>query len=148
MMFEGLYEYLKRCPELTGQRFNFDYVGASPIEWGLNIPTNDPLLSKSINGDTKNKLDFYLMANQAFGEDVLNNIDNLEIFQRIKEWFVEQNNAKVYPDLGAGKKVTGVYALTEGYGEKTTANTGLYQIQCRVEYDQASTSPRQMPRWL
>lgn len=147
-MYEGLYTYLEQCPQLKGQVFNFDFMGATPVQWSLRIPPNNPVLSKTVAGESNNKLDFIIVANQNFGDDIFNNMNNLELFQKIKRWFTKQNNMKNFPTLADDMKVTGVYAQTEGYAEQTTTNSGIYQIQCRVEYTQASTATRTMPRWL
>lgn len=147
-MYKGLMQYLEQCPELTGQTFNFDFVGQNPIQWSLQIPTNTPELSTLINGDKEQKLDFILVSVSSFGEDTKGNINNLDGFQAIKQWFEENNRNFVYPDLGAGKTVTGVYAQTDGYIDATTESAARYQIQCRVEYVQANQSNTKLSdRW-
>lgn len=147
-MYRGLMEYLEQCPQLQGQRFNFDFLGPNPVQWSLQIPTNNPELFRTPVGDTYKKLDFILVAMEYFGEDSLNNINNLDGFQAISKWFRQQNRAGNYPDLGTGKTVTGVYAQTDGYAEGTTESAARYQIQCRVEYIQINENEKKLPRLI
>lgn len=145
-MYRGLMQYLEQCPQLKGQRFNFDFIGGEPIQWSLQIPTNDPRLSGTVTGDTHKKQDFILVSMSFFGDDVDVNIGNLDGFQAISKWFRKNNRNKVYPDMGAGKIVTGVYAQTDGYIEGTTESAARYQIQCRVEYVEKSETDVQLPK--
>lgn len=147
-MYKGLMEYLEVCPVLAGQVFNFDFLGQNPIQWSLQIPTNAPELFATPLGDSHNKLDFILVAMQHFGDDTINNINNMDGFQAIKKWFNRNNRNGVFPDLGAGKTVTGVFATTDGYIEGTTESAGRYQVQCRVEYIQLNENENKLPRFI
>lgn len=133
-------EYLETCPQLTGNTFNFDFIGDTVVQWSLQIPTNTPENSKTVTGDTKNKLDFVLMSVENYGEDSLNNISNLDGFQAIKSWFSDNNTNKIFPEFGSDKIVKKVYALTDGYIEGTAETSARYQIQCRVDYIQKNTA--------
>lgn len=147
-MYNGLFQYLMQCPQLEDQRFNFDFIGQNPVRWSLQIPTNAPDLYGTVIGDSKKKLDFILVAILHFGDDDEINISNLDGFQLIKKWFNKNNRNKIYPDLGTGKTVTGVFAQTDSYTEGTTQSSARYQIQCRVEYTEANESPAKMLlRW-
>lgn len=147
-MYYGLMAYLERCPQLAGQRFNFDFLGQNPVQWSLQIPTNDPELIRTTTGDTKNKLDFLIVSINHFGDDSLLNIGNLDGYQAIKRWFERNNRKDDFPNFGSGKTVTGVYAQTDGYIEGTTESTARYQIQCRVEYIQHNENEKQLPRFI
>lgn len=135
-MYTGLMEYLEQSPYLEGQTFNFDFLGSQPLEYSLSIPTNVPELATHVNGDKRCQQTFYLQARLPWGEDIRNNINNLEFFQKVKRWFENQNKRKNLPDLGPGKTATKVIASTDGYLENTTGGTGRYQIQGQVEYIQ------------
>lgn len=147
-MYQGLMLYLEKCPQLKGQKFNFNFLGSKPVQWALTIPTNSPEQFTSTVGDKHNKLDFILVSVEHFGDDSANNINNLDGFQEIKRWFERNNRNKIFPELDAGQTVTGVYAQTDGYIEDTTANLARYQIQCRVEYIQENTNPTRLPRFI
>lgn len=147
-IYKGLMDYLSQCPQLANQRFNFDFLGSSPPQWSLQIPTNAPELFTSAVGDTHNKLDFILVSVEHFGDDIQHNINNLDGFQAISKWFRKQNRNKAYPDLGAGKTVTGVFATTDGYIEGTTESSARYQIQCRAEYVQLNENENKLPRFI
>lgn len=144
-MYNGLYEYLEQCPQLKNQSFNFDYIDGDPVGYTLAIPPNTPELEKYTNGDSKQKLDFYLIGRQFYGNDRTMNMNNLELFRKVKAWFIKQNNKDIFPDLGPDKVVQGVYATTEGYVDQTSEGSAQYQIQCRVEYVQLSMHARKAP---
>jgi len=133
-VYKGLMEWLETCPQLAGQTLNFDFIGANPVEWSLQIPTNSPDTGATVTGSKLCKQDFILVCISNFGDDALMNINNLDVFQSIKKWFAAQTRSKVFPDLGADKQVTKVLAVTDGYIEATTESAARYQIQCRVEY--------------
>ena len=132
-MYQGLMDYLKKCPQLADEKFNFDFIGDN-VGYSVTIPPNAPDVSKDVLENTKCQLAFYILSTKSFGADEKNNIENLDFFQKIREWLEKQNAASVYPDLGADKVVSGVYATTDGYIEATKTQIGRYEIQARVEY--------------
>lgn len=144
-MYKGLYEYLEQSPQLQGKRFNFDWIGSQPTNYSVDIPTFVPEIFTDTLGDKKCRLNFYIRSQNQYGEDVLNNIENLDFFLKVKKWFEKQNRMKNFPDLGNDKKVIGVHDTTEGYIVSTTTSTALYQIQCTVEYIQENTNPNKAP---
>lgn len=144
-MYKALMDYLQGCPQLAGQTFNFDFIGDRPVEWSLHVPTTSPEVGKTVTGDTKNKLDFLLVAVVNWGDDALTNVGNLDGFQEIKKWLGTNNRSHIYPAFSADKEVKKVTALTDGYIEATDGNTARYQIQCRVEYIQKPVSENILP---
>ena len=132
-MYQGLMDYLKKCPHLAEGKFNFDFIG-DEVGYSLTIPENTPEISKDIYGNTKNRLVFHIQAVKPFGKNNDSNMSNLEIFQKLKDWLSEQNANGIYPDFGTDKIVIGVYAATDGYILGTQKESALYEIQARVEY--------------
>lgn len=144
-MYLGLMEYLEILPELKGQRFNFDFTSDQPTNYAVTIPTNNPDLTDDIMGNGKKQLVFYIVSVSPWGEDIMNNIDNLDFFQKVKKRFQDLNRKKIFPYLGDNKIVEKVTATTDGYIEATLTGVGRYQIQCRVNYiekaDRANKAP-------
>lgn len=146
-MYDGLYEYFLQNPKLAGGTFNFDFIGPRFVSYTLAMIPNTPLLSKQINGDEKSKLDFMIVSVESFGNDPNIAMENLEMLQDIKRWLKKQNRYGKFPDMGADKKVTGVYGIDDPNLERQneSGDTGFYQIFCRVEYVQLNENPTRLP---
>lgn len=146
-MYSGLYDYLKQNPKLKDGIFNFDFIGSSFVEYTVAMIPNTPLLSKQINGDETSKLDFMIISVESFGTNPNIAMENLEILQDLKKWFRTQNRRGNFPDMGADKKVTGVYGVDDPNLERQneSGDTGFYQIFCRVEYIQINDNPTRLP---
>ena len=144
-MYLGLTQYLETCPQLAGQVFNFDFIKEEAASYSVVLPNNIPEISKDTLGNSRCTLVFQINSVELFGEDIANNISNLDFLQKIKKWFEKQNRKKKFPDFGEDKEVLGVYATTDGYIDETTPSTGRYQLQCKVEYIQKNTNPNKLP---
>lgn len=147
-IYTGLLDYLQDCPQLANSQFNFDFIGEQPTRYSITIPTNTPEIAKDALGDAKCVLNFYLTSVSMWGDDFLNNVKNLDLFQDVKKWFDAQNRERNFPDLGADKDVKGVYATSDGYIEATKDMIGRYQMSCKVEYRKINASMTHLPRFV
>ena len=66
-------------------------------------------------------------------------LTNIGFFQAFADWLEEQTDDDNFPDLGVGKTAEKIEALDHGYLlQQGESGTGIYQVQCRLTYEQAA----------
>lgn len=145
-MYEGLTKYIESCPYFADGSFHFEFISPTAQSYILTIPMNTPEITTDALGNTVSQLGFYIEAVSFWGDDVRNNIANLDFFQKVKKWFEKQNRNNTFPYLGEGMDVKSVRAVSDGYLEDTsTTGTGNYQMQCRIDFIRLNTNPDKAP---
>lgn len=135
---ESLRDWLRGCPAFDkGSRFRVDYLGENPTEYAIFVSPS-PLVSKSdILGNVcyadKQVLNFIIASREAYGADILQNLENLGFFDAIRDWIYEQNKTKSLPAIREGAVLSIMPTLTQ-YLFQAGTDAGRYQIQCKLEY--------------
>ena len=131
-------EWLRTCPSFsTKKKFNVDYMGANPTEYAIFVSpsalTFKTDILGNVNYDTRQTLNFIIASRQAYGADILKNLENLGFFDEIIAWLYEQNKTKNFPIIREGNVESIMPSLTQ-YLFEAGSDSGRYQIQCRLTY--------------
>lgn len=70
--------------------------------------------------------------------DELQRFENADFFDKLYDWFTEQNNQEVFPELREDQTPERMETLGWGYLMQEETNLGVYQVQCRLLYTQKS----------
>ena len=116
--------------------FLVDVLGKEPTQYSLVPLPGESVLATYIDGKTQRQFTFALQSTE-YTADNPHRIANYAFYEAFADWIETQNNAENFPDLDAGKtpesiEILGQPILLE-FGE---SGTGIYQIQCRLVYEQ------------
>lgn len=110
-----------------------DYLGSGPTQYAIIPLAGEKVIERYINGGSLREYPFALRSMEMTADD-LERLENAGFFEAFAEWLEAQD---ALPALGAGKTATAIEAVGWGYlYEQGQSETGIYQIQCRLEYEQ------------
>ena len=133
-IIESVRNYLLTCPLLNDSRVNIDWLGAEPAEYSIDGSPVNPIVKRYADGGTIRQFNFVFSSVEAYGQDVLNNIENSGFYEDFAEWLEKQNKTKILPEMDNRRKAIGIEALNTGYLFENTVDRARYQIQCRLLY--------------
>lgn len=130
-------DYLAGYAQLkTGAPVWVDYLGDVPTEYGIQSLPGNRILATYINGMTRREYAFAFRSMESTADN-LNRLEKIGFFEAFADWLDSQTNAGILPNLGAGKTAEAIEATGWGYlYEQGQSETGVYQIQCRLIYEQ------------
>ena len=81
---------------------------------------------------------FAFRSTESTAED-LARLENLGFYEAFAEWLREQSENEFFPEMDEGQTPTKIYATGWDYlFQQGDSQTGIYQIQCKLEYEQNS----------
>ncbi len=134
---EGFYSYFRACP-LFGRKhpLNYNYRGADPGQYAIDAPPSGPTLKRYLSGSCVKEKLITLGSIEPYGEDVRVQIASSSFYEELEAWITEQDSLKHYPETPAGTTPIKLECLTDGYLMSAEENTGWYQIQLKLTYQQ------------
>lgn len=113
-----------------------DFLGATPTQYAVIPLPGSRTLEKYINGGSRRQFNFALQSMESTADD-LERLENVGFYEAFADWLESQTIANVLPSLGTGKTAFEIEAVNWGYlFQQGESSTGIYQITCRLEYDQ------------
>ena len=100
--------------------------------------TDNPIQRRYLNGDTIRRFNFVFASREYFGQDMVENMDVAEFYEKFSDWLEECSAKNTLPDLGSGREARKIQALTNGYVLNADESKARYQIQCQLVYYQES----------
>lgn len=134
-LIENIREYVMKCPLLSGDRVNVDYVGADMVYSVDPLPC-DPVLQKYTDGGAKKQFQFAFTSQEEYDQDTRINIENSGFYQAFEEWLEEMTFKEEFPNLGVGKIPVKLETLNSGYLYDVNGVNAKYRIECRLIYVQ------------
>ena len=137
-IISALQTYIKTCDVLTsGALVNVDHIGPVPVEYGISPLPGARIVNHYISGKTLREYPFAFRS-ALYTTDNLTRLDNAGFGEQFADWLEQQTAAGNLPTLGAGQTATAIEATGWGHlYEQGQSDTGVYMIQCRLEYEQA-----------
>lgn len=113
-----------------------NFMGPDPTEYSI-VPLAGPLITEEyINGKTEREYPFALQSMESTITE-LARIANQEFYEEFAAWLRTMSNEGTFPDMDDGQTPYKIMALGHGVLlQKSESETGVYQIQCRLEYSQ------------
>lgn len=129
--------YLGTYTGLTaGSPIWVDYMGPTPTEYSVSPLAGSRIVETYIDGSSTREYPFAFHSMESTAAD-LERLDNSGFFESFADWLDSQTEAGVLPTLGAGKTAEVIEALGWGFlYEQGNSETGIYQVQCRLQYKQ------------
>lgn len=95
------------------------------------------ILEEYINGGSVREYSFIFQATFWTADDAAR-LANNEFFETYAGWLEQKTEAGQLPELPTGQTAVKLEALTTAFLlEEGESDTGVYQITCRLEYEQA-----------
>ena len=118
--------------------FLVDVLGKNPTQYALAPLPGNPIIETYVNGVTRRQFPFALQSQESIVDEAAR-IANYEFYEAFAAWIEEENETGSFPTLEAGKSPESIEVLGQPilfeFGE---SGTGIYQIQCRLVYEQAA----------
>ena len=135
-IIEAVRTYLCTCPLLKDGKMNVDYLGAEPTEYTVDSVPVGEVVTSYVDGSSERQFEFIFASREAYGPQVLLQLENAGFYERFAAWIQEQNRQKNFPLLDGGKEAQSIEVVTGGYLFAGTTDTARYQVQCRLMYFQ------------
>lgn len=120
----------------TGAPLWVDFLGNKPSEYAVIPLAGSKVIESYINGSSQREFPFAFQSMESTADD-LERLENSGFFETFADWLETQSEAGTLPTLGTGQTSELIEATGWGYlYEQGNSDTGVYQIQCRLVYDQ------------
>lgn len=137
-IIQALRAYLAAYAGLeSGAPLWVDHLGSRPTEYAIVPIAGGKILERYLDGGSVREYHFAFRSMESTADD-LERMENSGFYESLADWLEEQTEAGDLPDLGDGKTAKVIEAVGWAYiYEQGQSDTGIYQIQCRLEYEQA-----------
>ena len=120
----------------TGAPLWVDYLGNNPSEYAVIPLAGGKVVETYIDGSSQREFPFAFQSMESTADD-LERLENSGFFETFSDWLETQSEAGILPTLAAGQTSELIEATGWGYlYQQGNSDTGVYQIQCRLEYKQ------------
>lgn len=133
-IIEALREYLLGCPLLGDNRLNVDYLPDRGVAYTIDTTPATEIIKRYTDGSSMRQYLFVIASVNDYGPDVLQNLANSGLYEQLANWLEAQTAAGNLPLLPTGMEAQSIEAQSTGYLFGGGADTGRYQIQCRLKY--------------
>lgn len=139
-IISAIQTYLKSYSNLeSGAPIWVDYLGSSPVEYSIQPLPGSIILESYINGSSLRSYAFAFQSMESTADD-LERLGTQGFYEEFAEWLEQQTENEDLPILDNGKTALSIEATGWGYlYQQGESATGVYQIQCRLEYKQEPT---------
>ena len=112
-----------------------NYLKAEPVGYSLVPIAGNRKVSTYVHGNSGLREFVFAFQSARFTENEAERIGNIEFFETLAEWLDDQSELNNLPEMPTGFNVSSIEAFGDGYlFEQGESQTGVYQIQCRMEY--------------
>lgn len=133
-IIKAIYNYFNDCPILNPEsRINIDYLPDEAREYTIDTVPCNPVIKKYIDGSSKRRYLFIFASKEIYGDDFVQNADNLAFYEKLCDYIEEQSNAGILPILTEGESQR-LEVLSSGYAINSEHQVARYQIQCQLIY--------------
>lgn len=141
-VLEGLYQYFLACPLLASERrLNVDFLPADQREYSLSLAPSATVLRRYLDGSAKKQLSVIFGSSEYIDQTALQNLANAGFYEQLSAWIDQNGKKRIYPDIGAGKRVLSFSCVTAGYlHSRDDSGHAKYQIQINLIYFEGGKS--------
>jgi hypothetical protein len=112
-------------------------LGLIPVQYSI-VPLAGDMIVETYLDDSSLRVYPFAFQSRDYTLEELSRLDSMGFYETLAEWFETQTKSGTLPSLDAGKTVEKIEALQWGYLFQERQTTGVYQVQCRLTYKQAS----------
>ena len=113
-----------------------DYLGQVPTEYSISPLAGSRIVESYIDGGSLREFPFAFSSMESTADN-LERLETIGFYEAFADWLEAQTNAGTLPTLDSGKTATAIEATGWAYlYQSSESQTGIYQIQCKLTYDQ------------
>lgn len=115
-----------------------DYLGPTPTEYAIIPIAGERIVESYINGGSLREFPFAFQSAESTADN-LERLETIGFYEEFADWLETQSNVENLPTLDAGQTPVEIGATGWGFlYEQGNSETGIYQIQCKLIYEQAA----------
>ena len=135
---EAIRSWFRECPEIgKGNRFGIDHLSSDPTEYAVYMSPSNLQSFTDLTGDvclrSVQELNFVFASKLKHTADVLQALANHGFYDSVINWIIAQNKTKNFPEIAEGTVIS-IMPSTTQYLIEAGANSGRYQISCKLKY--------------
>ena len=135
---DAIRNWFRECPDiLKGNRFGIDYLSSDPTEYAVYMSPSSLASFVDVTGGvclkSVQELNFVFASREKHTSDVLQALANHGFYDSVINWIIAQNKNKNFPEIAEGT-VLSIMPSTTQYLFEAGANSGRYQISCKLKY--------------
>lgn len=135
-IIQAIKDYMETCPLVDEfAQINVDYL-SEETDYSIEATSAETIVKNYIGGSSLRQFVFIFSSKKAYGQDVLQNMENSGFYERFSDWVEEQTRKKSLPELPDGKRAVELTTKTHSYIVQTGYDKAQYQIECRLYYMQ------------
>ena len=136
-MIGAVQAYLKQYSELpAGAPVWVDTVGPAAGEYGVIALAGTRVVETYINGKSLREFSFAFQSTESTADD-LARLETNGFYEAFADWLDAQTEAGSLPVLDAKRTAVAIEATGWAFlYEQGNSDTGIYQIQCKLFYEQ------------
>lgn len=113
-----------------------DFLGSDPTQYSVTPLPGSRIIEEDIIGNTVREYPFAFQSMESTADD-LERLETAAFFETFATWLDSQTADGNFPTLEEGQTPTKIEALGWAYlYEQGVSDTGIYQIQCKLTYEQ------------
>jgi len=135
-IIESVRNYLLTYSGMANALIHVDALGSTPIEYAVIPLPGDRVLEKYLDGKSQREYPFLIQSVFSTADEA-ERIENSGFYEALADWLEAQTEAGTLPVMEAGKTAESIEAVTWGFVyEQGESGTGIYQITCKLVYEQ------------
>lgn len=138
LIADAIRNWFMQCPALQKEnRFGVDNMSYNPTEYAVYITPSSLAYGVDITGEayvkTEQERSFIFASRENHPADVLQALATHGFYDEVINWIIQQNKTKNFPQISDGTVIS-IMPSTTQYLFEAGANSGRYQITCKMKY--------------
>ena len=135
-IIEAIRGWLRSYPPLADGRLGVDCLPEEAKTYSIDAIPGPEIVKQYLDGSTVKQFDFVLASRVFWGDQIIQNTDNLEWYENFSVWVKQQNQKpKHLPELGEYRTAQKIEVTTSGYLFQVSEDgKARYQIQLKLTY--------------
>ena len=137
----ALQTYLKNSSQLaTGAPVLTDFLGKNPTQYSIQPQPGPRVLAWNIDYSSEREYDFAIQSMESTADE-LERVQNSGFYEALADWFDQQTQDGNLPTLASNQHPVAIQVTSSGFlYEQGESTTGVYQILCKLIYDEDKLS--------
>lgn len=115
-----------------------NHLEETPTAYSISPLPGARVVEHFLNDDTQQEFLFAFQSTESTADE-LARLENIGFYELLGDWFKDQTEKLILPDMGTGREAEEIEALGWGYlYRQGESENGVYQIQCKLTYYQQS----------
>ncbi len=119
---------------MKGKKIKVNNLGETPLSLTIDQVPANPVIKKYVDGGSQRQVLFVFASREEYDAQTWKQIEAVNFYENLQEWFEEQNHRKNLPVLDNGLHALRFEVTSSGYLFSSDKKTARYQIQGKLIY--------------